>query len=79
MPPISEEAAIVLRALKAATGTLSREQLSAATGIDVWTVDEILVSLQIHGLAQCVALPSRPRDRPRNKPVLWTATRPDLA
>lgn len=79
MHPSSERAAAVLRALRAAHGTLSQEQISAETGIDVWAVEDLLIQLQIQGLAHCVATPSRPRGRPRQKLELWKAARPDLA
>lgn len=79
MPQISAEAGLVLRALRMAQNTLSREQIADQTGIDKWAVDEILVSLQIRGLVHCVGALVRPRGRPRNKAVLWKAAAPDLA
>jgi DNA-binding IclR family transcriptional regulator len=79
MEPISAAAAAVLRVLKAAHATLSREQIASETALEVGNVDELLVSLQLRGLVRCVAAPSRPRGRPRRQPTLWQAAPPDLA
>lgn len=86
MPQISAEAEFVLRTLRLAHNTLSSEQISHQTGIDKYRVDELLLTLRIHGLAQRVedthSLRGKPRRalaRARREPPLWKAVPPDLA